>query len=42
MVPLRNKPYVQYMVDTMTAAELEGAVFSMGYLPEPATSQTVT
>jgi mannose-1-phosphate guanylyltransferase len=33
MVPLRNKPYVQYMVDTMRAAELEGVVFSMGYLP---------
>jgi mannose-1-phosphate guanylyltransferase len=35
MVPLRNKPYVQYMVDTMSAAELDGVVFSMGYLPEP-------
>jgi mannose-1-phosphate guanylyltransferase len=35
MVPLRNKPYVQYMVDTMRAAKLSGAVFSMGYLPEP-------
>jgi mannose-1-phosphate guanylyltransferase len=35
MVPLRNKPYVHYMVDTMRAAGLEGAVFSMGYLPEP-------
>jgi mannose-1-phosphate guanylyltransferase len=34
MVPLRNKPYVQYMVDTMKAADLDGAVFSMGYLPE--------
>ena len=34
MVPLRNKPYVQYMVDTMRAADLDGAVFSMGYLPE--------
>jgi mannose-1-phosphate guanylyltransferase len=34
MVPLRNKPYVQYMVDTMSAADLDGAVFSMGYLPE--------
>jgi len=35
MVPLRNRPYVQYLVDTMRAAELDGAVFSMGYLPEP-------
>jgi mannose-1-phosphate guanylyltransferase len=35
MVPLRNKPYVQYMVDTMRAGGLDGAVFSMGYLPEP-------
>jgi mannose-1-phosphate guanylyltransferase len=35
MVPLRNKPYVQYMVDVMRAAGLNGAVFSMGYLPEP-------
>lgn len=35
MVPLRNKPYVQYMVDTMRAAALNGTVFSMGYLPEP-------
>jgi mannose-1-phosphate guanylyltransferase len=34
MVPLRNKPYVQYMVDTMKAADLDGVVFSMGYLPE--------
>ncbi len=34
MVPLRNKPYVQYMVNTMKAADLDGAVFSMGYLPE--------
>jgi mannose-1-phosphate guanylyltransferase len=35
MVPLRNKPYIQYMVDTMEAAKLEGVVFSMGYLPRP-------
>jgi mannose-1-phosphate guanylyltransferase len=35
MVPLRNKPYVQYMVDTLRSAELSGVVFSMGYLPEP-------
>src|SRR5215211_6158279 len=35
MVPLRNRPYLQYMVDTMKAADLDGVVFSMGYLPEP-------
>ncbi len=35
MVPLRNRPYVQYMVDTMRTAGLDGTVFSMGYLPEP-------
>jgi mannose-1-phosphate guanylyltransferase len=35
MVPLRNKPYVQYMVDTMRAGGLDGVVFSMGYLPDP-------
>lgn len=35
MVPLRNKPYIHYMVDSMKVAGLEGAVFSMGYLPDP-------
>jgi mannose-1-phosphate guanylyltransferase len=35
MVPLRNKPYIEYMVDSLRAAGLEGAVFSMGYLPDP-------
>ena len=34
MVPLRNKPYVQYMVDTLKAAELDGVIFAMGYLPD--------
>jgi NDP-sugar pyrophosphorylase family protein len=34
MVPLRNKPYVQYLIDVMRVAELDGAVLSMGYLPE--------
>jgi mannose-1-phosphate guanylyltransferase len=34
MVPLRNRPYVQYMVDALKDAELEGAIFSMGYLPD--------
>src|SRR5918994_197312 len=35
MVPLRNKPYVQYMIDTMKIAGLNGVIFSMGYLPQP-------
>ncbi len=35
MVPLRNKPYIHYMVDSIKAAGLEGAIFSMGYLPDP-------
>ena len=34
MVPLRNKPYVQYMVDTLKAAGLDSAIFAMGYLPD--------
>jgi mannose-1-phosphate guanylyltransferase len=34
MVPLRNKPYVQYLVDTLKAAGLDGAIFAMGYLPD--------
>ena len=33
MVLLRNRPYIQYMVDTLKAAGLDGAVLSMGYLP---------
>jgi mannose-1-phosphate guanylyltransferase len=35
MVTLRNKPYIQYMVDFLRAARLEGAVLAMGYLPHP-------
>lgn len=35
MVPMRNKPYIQYMVDSLRAAGLDGAVLSMGYLPCP-------
>jgi mannose-1-phosphate guanylyltransferase len=34
MVPLRNKPYVQYMVDTVRNANIDSAIFSMGYLPD--------
>jgi mannose-1-phosphate guanylyltransferase len=32
MVPLRNKPYIEYLVNSFRAADLGGAVFSMGYL----------
>ncbi len=35
MIPLRNKPYIDYMVASLRAAGLDGAVFSMGYLPDP-------
>ena len=38
MVPLRNRPFAQYLIDTMRDAELDGAVLSMGYLPEPVES----
>jgi mannose-1-phosphate guanylyltransferase len=35
MVPLRNRPFIGYMVDFLRRAELDGAVLSMGYLPDP-------
>src|SRR5918998_6216469 len=35
MVPLRNQPFIGYMVDFLRRAELDGAVLSMGYLPAP-------
>ncbi len=35
MVPLRDKPYIHHMVDSLKASGLEGAVLSMGYLPDP-------
>jgi mannose-1-phosphate guanylyltransferase len=34
MVPLRNKPYIHYLVGALKRAGLDGAVFSMGYLPD--------
>jgi mannose-1-phosphate guanylyltransferase len=34
MVPLRNKPYIRYLVDALKAAGLDGAVLAMGYLPD--------
>jgi mannose-1-phosphate guanylyltransferase len=35
MVPLRNKPYIHYLIERLRAAGLSGAVCSMGYLPDP-------
>ncbi len=35
LVPLRNKPYLQYLVNSLRAAGLEGAILAMGYLPDP-------
>jgi mannose-1-phosphate guanylyltransferase len=35
MVPLRNQPFMGYMMDFLRAAGLEGAVLSLGYLPNP-------
>ncbi len=35
MVPLRNQPFMGYMADFLRAAGLEGAVLSLGYLPDP-------
>jgi len=35
MVPLRNQPFMGYMVDFLRDAGLEGTVLSLGYLPDP-------
>jgi mannose-1-phosphate guanylyltransferase len=35
MVPVRNRPYIDYMVGALRATGLDGAVLSMGYLPYP-------
>lgn len=35
MVPLRNQPFMAYMMGFLRAAELDGAVLSLGYLPDP-------
>jgi mannose-1-phosphate guanylyltransferase len=35
LVPLRNRPFMGYMVDFLRAGGLDGAVLSMGYLPDP-------
>ncbi len=35
MVPLRDRPYIHHLVDSLKASGLSGAVLSMGYLPDP-------
>jgi mannose-1-phosphate guanylyltransferase len=35
MVPLRNRPFMGYMMDFLHAGGLKGAVLSLGYLPDP-------
>ena len=35
LVPLRNRPFIGYMLDFLRAGGLDGAVLSMGYLPDP-------
>src|SRR5919199_1031401 len=35
LVPLQNKPYIGHLVDALRVSGLEGAVLSMGYLPDP-------
>src|SRR3712207_9517549 len=35
LVPLRNRPFIGYMLDFLKSGGLDGAVLSMGYLPTP-------
>src|SRR5215208_5179558 len=35
LVPLRNRPFIGYMLDFLRGAGLDGAVLSLGYLPDP-------
>ncbi len=35
LVPLRNRPFIGYMIDFLRDGKLDGAVLSMGYLPDP-------
>ena len=35
LVPLRNRPFMGYMLDFLKSGGLEGAVLSLGYLPTP-------
>ena len=34
-VTLRNRPFIQYLMDFLRVAGLDGAVLAMGYLPRP-------
>src|SRR4028118_1664141 len=35
LVPLRNRPFMGYMLDFLRRGSLDGAVLSLGYLPDP-------
>jgi mannose-1-phosphate guanylyltransferase len=35
LVPLRNRPFLGYMLDFLRRGGIEGAVLSIGYLPDP-------
>lgn len=35
LVPLRNRPFMGYMLDFLRSGGLDGAVLSLGYLPDP-------
>src|ERR687895_1387420 len=35
LVPLRNRPFMGYMLDFLRGGGLDGAVLSLGYLPTP-------
>jgi mannose-1-phosphate guanylyltransferase len=35
LVPLRNRPFMGYMLDFLRSGGLSGAVLSLGYLPDP-------
>jgi mannose-1-phosphate guanylyltransferase len=35
LVPLRNRPFMGYMLDFLRAGGIDGVVLSLGYLPDP-------
>jgi len=35
LVPLRNRPFMGYMLDFLRGGNLDGAILSLGYLPDP-------